>query len=182
MHRQLLLSQLEKCISETASDPAKEVIEFVRREPNCFSRHCPEGHITGSAWLLNPAQDKVLLTYHRKLNKWLQLGGHAENETDMLQVALREAHEESGIDNIQPISDAIFDVDIHVFPARGEEPEHLHYDICYLLQANTEKFTISAESKALAWVSFDEIIQLHTDRIKRMAQKCLDCQITSSIF
>lgn len=128
-------------------------MEFVQTTPDCFKRTHKAGHITGSAWLLNPDGTAALLTLHRKLGRWLQPGGHADGDANPLRVALREAEEESGIIGIQPLSTAIFDVDIHRIPARPQagEPEHLHYDIRFLLRAPHETFTCSAESEALAW-------------------------------
>lgn len=132
---------------------ARRILEFIRSTPDCFERAHAAGHITGSAWLLNPAGNKVLMTLHRKLKRWLQPGGHADGQSETLAVALREAEEESGIRGILPVSEDIFDVDIHLIPARPGEPEHFHYDIRYLLRAPHEQFVISEESDALAWWS-----------------------------
>lgn len=139
---------------------ALRMLQFVSSTPDCFERSHAAGHITGSAWLLNPAGDKVLLTLHRKLGKWLQPGGHADGDSDTLRVSLREAEEESGIAGIVPVSGDIYDVDIHSIPARPGEPEHLHYDVRYLLRAPHENFVVSAESVSLAWVRFGELAML----------------------
>jgi len=139
---------------------AQRMLQFVLSTPNCFERSHAAGHITGSAWLLNPAGDKVLLTLHRKLCKWLQPGGHADGDFDILRVSLREAEEESGIAGIVPVSGDIYDVDIHSIPARPGEPQHLHYDVRYLLRAPHENFVVSAESLCLAWVRFEELATL----------------------
>lgn len=130
---------------------AQRILHFVQHTPDCFSRSHTAGHITASAWLLSPDGSHALLTLHRKLRRWLQPGGHADGCADTLSTALREATEESGISGIRPISLSIFDVDIHPIPARPHEPEHLHYDIRYLLQAPHTHFRISHESLALAW-------------------------------
>lgn len=130
---------------------ARRVLKFVEATPDCFERSHEPGHITGSAWLLNPAGDKALMTLHRKLKRWVQPGGHADGQWDTLGVALREAEEESGISGILPVSEDIFDIDIHLIPARPGEKEHYHYDIRYLLRAPHEKFVISDESDALEW-------------------------------
>ena len=121
-----------------------------------FHRENLTRHMTGSAWLLDPSESKVLLTHHRKLNMWIQLGGHADGNPDILEVATREAEEESGIHGITPIATSIFDIDKHLIPARPEEPEHYHYDIRFLLKAPHPDFSISAESKSLGWLSFDD--------------------------
>lgn len=93
------------------------------------------------------------MSLHRKLKRWVQPGGHADGQCDTLSVALREAEEESGISGISPISEDIFDIDIHLIPARPGEEAHYHYDIRYLLRAPHENVVISDESDALEWWS-----------------------------
>lgn len=138
---------------------AEEILRFVAETPDCFCRSHAAGHITGSAWLLNPAGDKALLTLHRNLKRWMQTGGHADGDPDVLRTALREAEEESGICGICPLSTEIMDVDIHRIPAnpRKGEGEHLHYDIRFLLQAPHEQYVVSEESDDLAWWGAEDI-------------------------
>lgn len=134
---------------------ADTMLQFICNTPDCFERSQKTGHITGSAWLVNPGGNKVLLTLHHKLGRWMQTGGHADGDSNPLRVALREAGEESGISGIVPVNRDIFDIDIHLIPARPEKGEsaHYHYDIRYLLQAPHEIFVISPESDDLAWWS-----------------------------
>lgn len=155
---------------------ADKMREFIQRRPDCFERSCLEGHITGSAWLVNEREDKALLTLHHKLKRWMQTGGHADGNQNPLQAALREAEEESGISGITPISTDIFDIDIHRIPARPDkgEPEHWHYDIRYLLKAPHEQFTISPESDDLAWwhaTDFSTRIAETDVSVQRMAKR-----------
>lgn len=161
MHRKPLLSLLctyQKKYPEEVG-PLRPFIEFVQNNRNCFERSLTIGHVTSSAWLLNPDRSKVLLTHHKKLNKWLQLGGHADGESNMLSVALREAYEESGLECIVPLSDEIFDLDIHRVPKNRNEMAHFHYDVRFLLEArNSEKVSISAESHDLSWIP---MLRLH---------------------
>ncbi|MFK8138304.1 MAG: NUDIX hydrolase [Bdellovibrionales bacterium] len=154
-----LIDALEQYIGFDSheSSMVQELKQFLSTPKNHFDRSCLEGHVTGSAWVLSPDHSKVLLTNHKKLKKWLQLGGHSDGDSNTLDVALREAEEESGIDNIKPISTRIFDVDIHSIPERGKEPEHLHYDINFLLEAPHENFIISEESEDLKWFSVAEM-------------------------
>src|SRR3954463_9092998 len=105
-----------------------DVIRFVTAHPDCLERSCVPGHLTGSAWIVSPDRSRTLLTHHLKLDKWLQLGGHADDDPDLLAVALREAREESGLTRLRVVSPAIFDFDRHLIPARKTEPEHFHYD------------------------------------------------------
>ena len=152
-----LLRYLEKHPENSAN--AQRLLDFVLTTPDCFCRSHAEGHITGSAWLLNPTGDKALLTLHHKLRIWVQPGGHADGDADVLRVALKEAREESGIEGLVALNPEIFDVDIHTIPARPTtgEPEHLHYDVRYLVQAPHEHYTISDESDDLGWFSRDQI-------------------------
>lgn len=150
----------------------EQLRSFVEREPACFERTTAEGHITGSAWVVDDDGASALLTHHRKLNRWLQLGGHADGNTRVWEVALKEAQEESGIEDCLLISTDIFDVDIHVIPARGSDPEHLHYDVRYCIRAAHRKYVVSHESHDLAWVFVHEIEQFTTEEsMLRMARK-----------
>lgn len=149
------------------------MIDFLRREPACFNRSTVEGHFTGSAWIVHPTNnDLVLLTHHAKLNKWLQLGGHADGNTNLLEVALTEAREESGITEFQILTTEIFDLDIHPIPARAQELEHLHYDVRFVLRAASEHYLVSHESHDLAWLP-SVSIHTHTTEpsMTRMADK-----------
>lgn len=139
-------------------ETADAICAFISSTPDCFKRSHQAGHITGSAWLLNPAGDKVLMTLHHKLQRWMQTGGHADGDPEPLRVALREAEEESGIRGIRPVHHRIFDIDIHLIPEHKakKEPAHLHYDIRYLLQAPHENCSLSEESDDLAWWSRED--------------------------
>src|SRR3990167_3869834 len=112
MDRQSLKKQLEAL----DHPQAKDIYHFITREPQCFERECKEGHVTGSALVLNHDHSQVLLTYHRKLNRWLQLGGHSDGNPNTAEVALREAQEESGIQNLEFVTKKIIDVDVHLIP------------------------------------------------------------------
>lgn len=130
-----------------------KIFRFVESTNQCFERTNLEGHITGSAWIVDKAKTHVLLTHHKKLNKWLQLGGHADGNPEVIAVALREAQEESGLKKIRLVSPNIFDIDIHLIPERADEPRHLHYDIRYIFEADlTEPLSVSDESNELMWV------------------------------
>ena len=140
-----------------------------------FERSHTVGHFTGSAWLVSADESRVLLTHHRKLDRWLQLGGHADGDADLASVALREAGEESGLGGLRVERD-IFDLDRHRIPARGNEPEHWHYDVRFVVRTNdSEEFVVSDESHDLAW---REIASLAEDgtadpSLRRMAGKWL---------
>ena len=148
-------------------------IEFVSVYEDCFERSLLEGHITGSAWLVDPSGGNVLLTHHRKLNKWFQLGGHADGNSNVLDAAKREAEEESGLKKLSVIDQGIFDIDIHLIPGRKLEPEHFHYDIRYAFRAlGSTEYSVSAESLDLRWVPINKIQDFTTEEsMLRMARK-----------
>ncbi|MCC7384440.1 MAG: NUDIX hydrolase [Deltaproteobacteria bacterium] len=178
MHRRPLLALLEAHqrrteLADGERRSLERLIAFVGREPRCFERTCLEGHVTGSAWILDRARQRVLLTHHKKLDLWLQPGGHCDGDPDVLRVALREAEEESGIAGLEPLSRAIFDVDVHAIPARQAEAAHSHFDVRFALIApDGACFVVSEESHALAWVARDELERYSTDdSVRRMATK-----------
>ncbi len=164
MHRAHVLALLTRYLARHPEDAARvdAVRTFVERRADCFLRTCLEGHITGSAWILSPDRGAVLLTHHRKLDRWLQLGGHADGDPDPYRVALREAREESGLVDLAPLpagDDLLpLDIDVHPIPARGDEPAHLHHDIRYLLLAAPgQALRISDESHDLRWILRDQL-------------------------
>lgn len=137
---------------------------LVRSREDCLERSCPPGHITGSAWLVTPDGRRCLLTHHRKLDRWLQLGGHVDGESDIAAAALREAREESGLPaaslSLATLAGApvLLDVDVHVIPARGDEPEHEHHDLRFLVLADAERPpVVSDESHDVRWFGPDEL-------------------------
>jgi 8-oxo-dGTP pyrophosphatase MutT (NUDIX family) len=146
---------------------------FVREYTDCFERSLAIGHITGSAFIINNERTHILLTHHKKLNRWLQLGGHADGDSDILRVALREAVEESGLTDVHPVMDGIFDVDVHAIPAHKNDAEHYHYDIRYLCQADSRiPLIISDESHDLVWVPVQSILHYTEEQsILRMVYK-----------
>lgn len=162
MHRNKLLALIDRYERKQAEDAKSQATverfrRFVRGQSRCFQRDCWEdGHVTGSALVLNRERSALLLTLHAKLDRWLQLGGHADGETDPLAVACREAQEEGGI-AVTPLSVEPVDLDIHAIPARGEEPSHYHYDVRFVLAAETSDLIVSRESLALRWVPINKL-------------------------
>ena len=155
------------------SEVAERFIEFITNYRECAERSHLSRHLTGAAWLVNRAHSHVLLTHHRKLNLWLQLGGHADGDIDMIRVATREAYEESGLKEIRLISDDVFDLDIHTIPANKSVPEHEHYDIRYTFEAiGDESYKVSDESHDLRWVEISDIRRYTNEpTMIRMSQK-----------
>ncbi len=149
-----------------------DITAFVRAHEQFHSRALLVGHLTGSAWIVDETFSHALLLHHSKLNKWLQPGGHIEDDADLLSASLREAREETGAD-VRPHFPSIFDVDIHEIPARPNEPAHFHYDIRFLLVADkAAPLQVSSESKDLAWVALEQIEEFtQEESVLRMARK-----------
>lgn len=153
-----------------------EEFEALLAEPqDPFARERLQGHFTASAWLVDRSGMRVLLTHHRKLGRWLQLGGHADGERDLPGVALKEAEEESGLGGLA-VDPVIFDLDRHWIPGHDRVPGHWHYDVRYVVRAGEdEDFVVGDESHALAW---RDIAGLAADAdadpsLRRMARKWL---------
>lgn len=177
MQRTQLIQLLHEYFpTDPAEIKAKEdMLNFIKHNKDCFERSNEKGHITGSAWLVNKDMTKALLMHHTKLDKWLQLGGHCDGEPDVLSVAIKEAQEESGIDDIVPVSLKIFDIDIHPIPENSKEKAHYHYDVRFLLKvASNEDIIQNHESRELRWIGRDKS-ELPTDgsSVVRMFNKWL---------
>lgn len=157
MKREMLLKLLERytpLIEEIVHK--NKIINFIKNNTDCFERTLQEGHVTASAMLLNKNHTQALLMHHAKLDMWVQLGGHCDGESDVLQVAIKEAQEESGIMALEAVSSEIFDIDIHLIPANKKEAAHYHYDVRFLLHVvSDEKVIQNSESKALQWFDFN---------------------------
>ena len=139
-----------------------------------FLRERLDGHFTGAAWLVSADGQRILLTHHRKLERWLQLGGHADGDCDMAQVALKEAQEESGLPGLSVQGDAIFDLDRHCIPERKDVAGHWHYDVRYVVRAgDDENYAVSDESHDLAWRPIVEVANDPDQSLSRMARKWL---------
>jgi 8-oxo-dGTP pyrophosphatase MutT (NUDIX family) len=149
--------------------------QFVQKYPTSFwMRSTLEGHLTGSAWVLNPTKEKALLIHHLGLDRWFQPGGHAEDDdSTLMHTALREAQEECGLQKLHILSNNIFDLDIHVIPRKKDIPEHLHYDVRFIFCAETEVVSFDkSEIRDLRWVPIRELTHTNVQQaIRRMALK-----------
>lgn len=149
--------------------------DFASTQIHILDRVNLQGHFTGSAFVVDPARTRFLLLWHRKLDKWVQPGGHADGDPDLLAVARREALEETGID-ATAVSPGIFDLDIHTIPASPKVPAHLHYDARFLLEADpaTALEPNARECREVAWMNLPEAeargIEIEAS-VRRMVEK-----------
>ena len=142
-----------------------KIKNLITRHENIFSRSCLEGHLTASALVVNPQTKMVLLHKHRKLNMWLQFGGHADGDSDMAFVALKEAREETNLSDLKfLIPDGQtkilpIDIDLQTIPEMEKAPEHYHLDFRYILLTSATEIPKPAaeESQDLKFFSFAEI-------------------------
>lgn len=174
-----LQSLLERHVPEDVKEreDLERMRHFARSLARPFSREQLEAHFTGSAVVVDPEGVRVVLLHHRKLQRWLQPGGHADvtDAGHMEATALREAREETGCRvSLHPAAPQPLDVDIHTIPARRDEPEHHHLDVRFLMVAENPDALVHdpAESFGVRWLTWDEAMT-HADEapLRRMLEK-----------
>lgn len=168
MHRQELIRLLDQHTTPFNNEAGyvARTRRFVEQHSNCFERDLSPGHVTGSAWVVNPLRDKVLLLHHGKHDQWFQPGGHADGDADILRVALRETQEETGLpaEAIRLVDGSLFDVDIHTIPASARGPQHLHFDMRFLVEID-DRLAVpgSDESHEVLWVPLEAVTRFNNN-------------------
>ena len=139
------------------------ILNWIETQDDAFSRDNTVAHMTASAWVVNKDRSRVLMAYHNIYDSWSWLGGHADGETDLLAVAIREVKEEAGISDVRPVSEEIFSlesltVDEHVKKGRYVS-SHLHLNVTFLLEGDTEAplAVKPDENSRVGWIPADEI-------------------------
>lgn len=171
MTREKLLNQIAAYIPYNEQEAADRelILHWIQDHDDAFTRQNKVAHITASAWVVNRERRKVLLVYHNIYNSWSWLGGHADGETDLLAVALREVKEEAGIANVRPVSPDIYSlesltVDGHV--KKGQYvSSHLHLNVTYLLEADSDEAVSikEDENSGVAWFTPEEALAKSTE-------------------
>ena len=140
------------------------ILWFLDHNPDAFLRSNTLAHMTASAWAVNPAHDKVLMIYHRIYDSWSWTGGHADGETDLLSVALRELREETGVRHLRPVSEDIFSLEVLTVDGHEKRGEyvssHLHLNVTYLIEADEQDalHICEAENSGVRWFALDEAL------------------------
>ena len=173
LDRHQLILQLQEY--DTAYPEEKKYREdFLQllRDERCFYRDHLPGHITGSVWITDELKENFLLILHTKLNKWLQPGGHADGDENVLRVALREMQEETALQQYH-VHPSLFDIDIHEIGKRNGFPAHLHYDVRFLVIASpSADIRNNEESLQMKWIHIQDLARYNSDRsVMRMAEK-----------
>jgi 8-oxo-dGTP pyrophosphatase MutT (NUDIX family) len=160
-------------IGEDEEPVRRRILDFMADHDDVLYRTCLAGHLTGSAMVVDATATRVLLLHHAKLDRWLQPGGHADGDGNLAEVARREAEEETGIDGLQVVTPAV-DLDIHAIPRRGDEPEHVHLDVRFLVLAPpAAEVAINHESLGARWARPDDDAIRTSAELSRLAGRSL---------
>lgn len=171
MNRLKLVSQIRRYVPYNEQEEADKalILNWIEKNDDAFLRDNVVAHMTASAWVVDKDRSKVLMVYHNIYHSWSWLGGHADGETDLLAVAIREVKEEAGISDVRPVSEEIFSlesltVDGHVKKGRYVS-SHLHLNVTYLLEADSEEqVSVKAdENSGVAWFTPEEALKKSTE-------------------
>ncbi|MBR0509331.1 MAG: NUDIX hydrolase [Clostridia bacterium] len=177
-----LLNNFRPCNPQEAADLPR-FLELLETAPDAFERERAAGHFTASAWITDPAGERVVFVYHRIYDSWSWVGGHADGETDLAAVALREAKEETGLRDLNLLSPGVFSIELLPVAAHTRRgvyvPAHLHYNVTYLFSADPdEKLTVNeAENSGVRWFLFDDAFAASSEKqmvdavYKKLAEK-----------
>lgn len=155
--------------NEQEKEDKKIMLSYMDDFDNILTRQNKYAHFTSSAFVLNKERTKILMIYHKIYNSWAWTGGHSDGDSDLLNVAMKEAKEETGIKNVRPISESIYSIEIinvNGHEKRGEYvSSHAHLNVTYLLEADEdEKIHIKAdENSGVKWFIIDEIMEVSSE-------------------
>ena len=166
-----VVEQIERYIpfNEQEAMDKGMILSCLKNMDKVFFRENTTAHMTASAWVVNHKRDKVLMAYHNIYNSWSWLGGHADGEEDLLKVALKEVREESGILNVNPVSEDIYSLEVLTVDGhikRGAYvSSHLHLNVTYLLEADEdEELSVKAdENSGVAWFSLEDAVKASSE-------------------
>lgn len=166
-----LVEQIKRyvpCCEQEARDQ-EIMLAHLRGGKMPLSRENEVAHFTASGWIVNRDRTRLLMAYHNIYRSWSWTGGHADGESDLLAVALREAREETGVKDVLAVSPEIFSIETLVVEGHEKRgryvPCHLHMNVTYLLEADdTAPLTVKPdENSAVAWIRMDEMADKVTE-------------------
>ncbi len=147
----------------------EQILVCLESMPDLFYRENNLAHMTASAWVVNKERDKILMVYHNIYNSWSWLGGHADGQEDLLEVAMKEVCEESGLSRVKPVTESIYSLEILTVDGHVKKGKylssHLHYNITYLLEADEGEILHHKEDEnsGVGWFGLKEAIDASTE-------------------
>lgn len=168
------------------SQDLNSFFSFLETQNEVWTRKNIHGHLTASAWIINPCKSKVLMVYHNIYDSWSWTGGHADGETDLLKLAIREAQEETGIEKVKAYSEDFFSVELLTVDGHVKKNHfvsaHLHYNITFLLEADDQQKLVHnpQENSSVKWFSLDEAIKASSEPYMKKIYSKLNAKLISS--
>ena len=155
--------------NEQEARDVEELLRRLRSGEELYTRDNASAHLTASAWVVSPDRRQVLLAYHNLYRSWAWLGGHADGERDLLNVALREVREESGLSDVRPVTDALYSVEILTVDGHEKRGKyissHLHLNVTYLLEAapSSPVRCKPDENSRVGWFALEDALAASTE-------------------
>lgn len=182
-----LKEQIENYVpyNEQEENDKQMMLEYINIFDDVLTRDNRMCHFTASNWIVNKDRTKVLMIYHNIYKSWAWTGGHADGDGDLLHVALKEAEEETGIQNFKVLNDGIYSISIDPVSShikRGKFiPTHLHLDCCYLLEADeNEPLRIKEdENSGVKWIDIDKVVEATTEEVMKPIYQKLNDKLKS---
>ena len=177
------IKQIEKYnpVNEQEKKDKEIILDFISKNDNVLVRENEIAHMTSSGFIVNKARTKVLMIHHNIYNSWGWTGGHADGDSDLIAVAIKEAKEETGIKNANPITNDICSIDILPVNSHIKKGKyvasHLHLSIAYVLEAdeNEKLFVKKDENSGVKWVDIDKVLELtNEEHMKGVYKKLID--------
>ena len=162
------LNRFRPCNEQEETDK-KQILSLLSSEQDLYTRDNPVAHLTASSWVVSPDRTQVLLAYHNLYHSWAWLGGHADGERDLLNVAMREVREESGLSDVRPVTDALYSVEILTVDGHEKRGKyvssHLHLNVTYLLEADPAAPVRCKpdENSRVGWFALEDAIAASTE-------------------
>ena len=156
------LNRFRPCNEQEETDK-KQILSLLSSGQDLYTRDNPVAHLTASSWVVSPDRKQVLLVYHNLYRSWSWMGGHADGDRDLCQVALRETREESGLEDLTLVSPEIFSLEsltVDGHEKRGNYvSSHLHLNVTYLLEADPRQpiRVKPDENSGVAWFPVEEV-------------------------